>query len=215
MQILDCLCKLFAERFARRGLTGNVLPVLGCGLHKLSQYHIGMFDKVGVDGQAVRGCVQMHPVRVGDDGPLPLLQKEDVARDVGARFRAEGIVGQADRPDELGALREVAPHGGAFLVQRTLGGNERHDAARPDLVQRFGEEVVVDQEVLRVVARVRDREGAEGNVAHGGVEELVGQVGLLVALDLDVRLRVEQLRDAPADGIQLYAVEMGGLHAFG
>lgn len=69
--------------------------------------------------------------------------------------------------------------------------------------------------MLRVVARVRDREGAEENVAHGGVEELVGQVGLLVALDLDVRLRVEQLRDAPADGIQLYAVEMGGLHAFG
>ena len=46
-----------------------------------AQHHVGMIDKVAVDGDAVRCLPQMDPIRLYVDGMFPLLKKEKRSRD--------------------------------------------------------------------------------------------------------------------------------------
>ena len=144
---------------------------------------------------------------------VPLLEEEDVGRNLGPGVGFEGIVGEADGPKELSSSRDVLPNRGVGFIQGPLGGYERHDAARPHLVEGLGEEIVMDCKAMPVILGIRDPVGPERNVPDGRVEEVVRKAGPFVAIDGDVRLLIELAGDTARDIVQLDAVELCSRHA--
>ena len=58
----------------------------------------------------------MHPIRFHVHDTVTLLEKENITGDFRSGVGLEGRIRQADRPDEVGTLGQIFPHGGAFLV---------------------------------------------------------------------------------------------------
>ena len=108
--------------------------------------------------------VQMHPIRFQIGDVVALLQENDVAGHFRSGVPLEGVIRQADGPDQVGALGQVFADGGVFLIQSSLAGYERHNTARPHLVQRFAKEIVVDQPVVLVVPLIQHLEIPKGDV---------------------------------------------------
>ena len=178
-----------------------------------AQNHLRVLNKVAVHGQAVCIFIHMNPIRLNLDGPIPLLQEDDVRNDLGARVGAKGVVGQPDRAQQLCALRDVFAHLRGLLIHRVAGGDKGDHAARAHLVDGFGEEVVVNGKTELVVSPVVDLVVAKGHVTDGKVEE-VTTVRRFKARDGDVGHGVKLLRDAPGNAVQLHTVQAAGLHSF-
>ena len=155
-----------------------------------------MVNKILVHFQPVGVGVQVYPIRFLAGEGIPLLQKEDVAGHIRARGVLEGVVGQTDGPQQVGTLGKVLPHGGGVLVHCSLAGDKGDDAARPDLIQCPGKEVVVNEEIVSVIPLVDHLEGAEGHIPDGGVKKAVREVCFFKPLDSDRRLLIELLGDA-------------------
>ena len=64
------------------------------------------------------------------------------------------------------SLSNILSDSGVFLIHRSLAGDESHYAARTELVQGLGEEVVVNEELVLVVTLVRNFEIPEGYIPH-------------------------------------------------
>ena len=167
----------------------------GDHLH-LAQNHVRVVHEVLIHPDAVFVNAQVDPVRLPVDETVAFLQEQNIRGDVRARRTFEGIIGQADRAEQVGTLGNVLTDGGILLVHGALGGHEGNDAAGTHLVQRLGEEIVVDQEVVLVIPLVGHLELTEGDVAHSGVEEAVGQFRGFKTLDGDGGTLVELLRNA-------------------
>ena len=131
---------------------------------------------------AVLGGVELYPLRFDVDDPVPLLQDENVRYDLCSSVALKGVVRQTDSTKQIGSLSNILSDSGVFLIHRSLAGDERHYAARTELVQGFGEEVVVDEKLVLVVTLVRNLEIPEGDIPHNGIKEAVGEVGFLKAL---------------------------------
>ena len=91
---------------------------------------------------------------------------------IGPSICAEGVVGQADRPQQLGALGQIPAHGGILSIHRVAGSHKGHYAAGPHLIQRLGKKVVVDVEAQLVVGFVVDLILTERHIADGKVIEV-------------------------------------------
>ena len=211
LEMLHGVGKLGGEVRAGDGLAGGVLLVAVHTLVKAhgAQHHLRVVGKVAVDRHPVRRLAQVHPVGVHLRGPVPFLEKEDVRRDLGARVALEGVVGEAHRAQQIGLLRQQLADGGVLLVQGAVGGDERHQPTGAHLVQALGEKVVVDEEVVLVVAPVRHLVLPEGDVGDGEVEEVIGKGRLFKAGHGDVGVLVELGGEAARDAVQLHAVELG------
>ena len=107
---------------------------------------------------------QLHPVRLPVDGPVTFLQEDDVRYDLGSGVLFESVIGQADGPQQVGPLGQVLAGAAVFGVQRVPAGDKCHHAARADLVQGFGEEVVMDGKTEVVVGFVVDLVVAKGTL---------------------------------------------------
>ena len=137
---------------------------------------------------------------------VALLQENDVAGHFRSGVPLEGVVRQADGPNEIGALCQVLSDAGVFLVQSAFAGNERHNTAGPHLVQRLSEEIVVDQPVVLVVPFIQHFEIPKGDVAHGYIKKAVGHLHSFKAVYGNVGILVKLARNPPGNGIQLYAI---------
>ena len=73
----------------------------------------------------------------------------------------------------------------------------------------------MDEKVVLVIALVRHLELPEGDIADCGVKEAVGQICTLKALHCDAVFLIELLGDPPRNTVQLHAVELRVIHAFG
>ena len=124
------------------------------------------------------------------------MQKQDVGHHIGPGIGAESVVGQADRPQQLGPLGQIPAHGGILGVHCVAAGDKGHHAAGAHLVQRLGKKVVVDVEAQLVVGFVVHLVLAERDVTDGKVIE-VPPVGGLKARHGDVSLGVELLGNRP------------------
>ena len=210
---LDGLGQQLAEILILIGDTGCLRAKGTADLLHLAEDHFRMIDEVLVHFEPVGVGIQMHPTWLIQSEGIPLLEKEDVRGDVGAGSGFEGVVGEPDRPQQIGPLSDIFPHYRAFLVHRALGGHKSDYAAWSHLIQGFGKEVVVDQEVVLVVTLVRQLEIAKGDVADGHIKKAVRQLRSLEALDSDGGCLIELLRDAPGDSVQLHAEDAGACHA--
>ena len=153
----------------------------------------------------------MHPVRFNVDGSVTLLQEDDVADHIRTGVGLEGVVGQADRAQQLRPLRDVLTDFGRLFVHRIAGGHKGDHAAWTHLIQRFGEKVVMDGKTELVVSPVVDLVLSKGHVADGKVEE-IPPVGGFKACHGNVRLGVKLLGNAPGDAVQLHTVQAASLH---
>ena len=195
------------------GRNGKVLPAVLRAFRGLPpQHHLRVVDEILIDGKAVRVRSKVYPIGFDVDGPIPFLQKDDVADHIRTGVGLERIVGQADRAQQVCALGDILPCGAVLGVHGIAGGDEGHHAARTHLIQRFCEKVVVDGKAEPVVSPVIDLILSKGYVAHGEVEEVLS-VGGFKARHGNIRLGIELLCDAPRDGIQLHAVEPAAFHA--
>ena len=154
----------------------------------------------------------MHPIRFDLNGSVPLLKKDNIRNDIRAGVGLEGVIGKADRAEEVCALGDILPCGAVLGVHGVAGGNEGHHAARTHLLQRFCKKVVVNGKTELVKSPVADLILSKGHVAHGEVEEILPVSGFKAGHG-NIRLGIELLCDASRDGIQLPAVEPAAFHA--
>ena len=186
------------------------------GLHDhLAQNHIGILDEIAVHSDAIGIGVQMHPVRFNVRHAVPLLQEQNIAGDFRSGIALESVIGQTDSTDEVSPLCKIFANSGVLFVHRTLAGNERHNAAGSDLVQRLSEKVIMDQPMVLVIPLVQHSEIAKGHIADDHIKEAVGHLHLFKAGDGNGAVLIELLGDASGDGIQLHTVGVTACHAVG
>ena len=154
----------------------------------------------------------MHPIRLNLDSPIPLLQKDDVRNDLGARVGAKGVVRQPECAQQLRTLRDVFAHFRGLLIHCVAGGNKGDHAARAHLVDGLSEEVVVNGKTELTQSPVVDLIVAKGHVADGEIEE-VAPVRRFKARDGNISLGIKLPRDAPGDAVQLHTVQAAARHA--
>ena len=176
------------------------------------QHHLRVVEKILVDREAFLGPAGLRPVRGNVQRTVPLLQEENIRNDLSSGICLERIVWQADGSQQLGPLGQIPAHGGILGVHCITGGHKGHHAARPHLVQRFCEKVVVNVETQFVVGFVVHLILSERDVTDGKVIE-VPPVGGLKSCHRDVGLGVELLCNPAADGIQFHAVQTAAGHA--
>ena len=143
------------------------------------------------------------------------MQEDDVAGHFRSGVLLEGVIRQADGPDQVGALCQVLSDAGVFLVQSAFAGNERHNTAGPHLVQRLSKEIVVDQPVVLVVPLILYLEIPKGDVAHGHIKEAVGHLYGFKTVYGNTGVLVKLPRNPPGNGIQLYAIGFAARHICG
>ena len=148
----------------------------------LSEYHFGMLNKVAVHQDTVFICAELYPIRLYIHNAVTLLQNKNVRNDFRPGISLKGVVRQTDSTKQVGSLSNILSDSGVFLIHRALAGDERHYAARTELVQGFGEEVVVNEELVLVVSLVRNLEIPEGYIPHNGIKEAVREICFLKAL---------------------------------
>lgn len=68
---------------------------------------------------------------------------------------------------------------------------------------------------MLIVALVEHLELPEGDIADCSVKEAVGKICILEALHRDAVFLIELLGDSPGNTVQLHAVELRVIHAFG
>ena len=68
---------------------------------------------------------------------------------------------------------------------------------------------------MLIIALVRHLELPEGDIADCGVKEAVGKICILEALHRDAVFLIQLLGDPPRNTVQLHAVELRVIHAFG
>ena len=169
---------------------------------------------VAVERYSIFGFRALHPLRQLLRGAVTLLEKENIRRDLRARVVLKGIVRQAYRAQQVSLLRQRLAYLAVFLIHCTLAGDKGHDAARSRLVERFHQEVIMDEKILLVVPLVMDVVAAKRHVADRKIKEVVWVVSMLKPVHGDVGLLIELLGDAPRQTVQLHAVELRVRHGF-
>ena len=215
MKIADRVPELLGQVRAVLGFAGAVHAKAGAFHDHVAQHHIRVLHKIAVHTDAVFIGIQMHPIRLNVRHTVTLLQEDNVAGDFRTGVALEGVVREADRADQIGALGKVLSDGGVFLVHRAFAGDKGHDAARTHLVQGLAEKVIVDQPMVFVVLFVQHLEIPKRHVAHGHIKEAVGHLHLFKAVHGDPAVLIELLGDAPGNAVDLHAVGFAPGHAVG
>ena len=146
---------------------------------------------------------------------VALLQENDVAGHFRSGVPLEGVVRQANSPNEIGALGQIPADSGVFLVQSSLAGDESHDTTGPHLVQRLSKEIVVDEPVVLVIPLIQHLEIPKGDVAHDHIKKAVGHLYGFKSIYGNAGVLVKLPRNPPGNGIQLHAVGFAARHICG
>ena len=120
----------------------------------------------------------------------------------------KAVLGSRIGADQVGAFGQIMPDGRVLLVHRVAAGDERHDAAGAQLVERLGQEVIVNgagQGRLAAVVRVENSIVAERDIADHRVEVIVGQCRFLEAFGENRRVGIEALRDPGGNTVEFDA----------
>ena len=141
-----------------------------------------MLNKVAVHQDTVFIRAELYPIRLYIHNAVTLLQNKNVRNDFRPGISLKGVVRQTDSTKQVSSLSNILADSGVFLVHCAFARNERHYAARTELVQGFGEEVVVNEELVLVVSLVRNLEIPEGYIPHNGIKEAVREICFLKAL---------------------------------
>ena len=213
MDVLDSFLKLLCQRNAFLGSHGVVLSESGAFGGFFAQYHVRVIQEVTVDGIAVLVLTGLHPVRFDGNGPIALLQEDDVGYHFGTGICLEGIVGQTDSTQELRPFCQILPHIAVLGIHGIAAGDKGHDTTGSQLIHGFGEKVVMNRKTQAIIGWVIDLILPEGNIAYGEVKE-VTTVCFFKTADGDIGFGIKLLGDPAGDGIQFHTVQAAVLHLF-
>ena len=187
------------------------LAILGTFRCNLTQHHFRVFNKVTVEGYALRCHSQMHPVRFDINGMVSLLQENDIRHYICTSIGTECVIGESDGSQQFCPLRQIFSCVRILGIHRIATGNKGHDATGTNLIQCLGKEIVVDRKAEFIIGFIADTVVAKWHITHGQIIE-VAPVGGLKACHLDFCLRIQLLRNAPGDRIQFHAIQSASQH---
>ena len=196
VDILHSVGKETVQRLIRKGYTGGLRAIRSRYHFHLAQHHIRVVDEIAVHGDTVVIRPQLHPLWLNVHHAVTFLQEQNIRYHLRTRCRLEGIVGQTNRAQQLRPLGDIFPHAAGALVHGVAGGDERHHAARSHLIQRLGEEVLMDGQVQPVIAPILHFELAERHIAHSYVKEVIGEIHLFIAANGNTAAWVQLTGDA-------------------
>ena len=196
VDILHGVGKESVQRLIRKGYTGWLRAIWSRYHFHLAQHHIRVVEEIAVHGDTVVVRPQLHPLWLNVHHAVTFLQEQNIRYHLRTRCRLEGIVGQTNRAQQLRPLGNVLPHVAAALVHGVAGGDERHHAARPHLIQRLGKEILMDRQIQPVIAPILHLELAERHIAHRHIEEVIGEVHLFIAAHGNTAAWVQLTGDA-------------------
>ena len=206
LNMLYRLSKLVCKVCTLDGSNGQFLSsILGAFGGEYAQNHLRVVHEILVDGKAVLGLAELHPVRLMVDGAVTLLQKDNVADNICASIGTERIVRQTDGTQQIGTFCHVLAGGAVLAVHGVAAGNKGNNAARSHLVDGFRKEIIVDAKTKFVVRLVVDLVLTKWHVTHRQIVEIT-TVGGLKARHGNVSLRIQFFRNTPGDAVQLHAV---------
>ena len=195
MDVLYCLVQSVRKRLIFIRFAGRLRSEGSAFQLHLADDHIRVVDEVLVHRDPVCVFVQMHPIGLDVDQPVPLLQEQNVSCHICSCRILESVVRQSDRAEQVSSLCDVLSDGGVFLIHCEARGYKCDHASRSNLIQSSGKEIVVDVEIVLVVLLVRHLELTERHVANRRVKEAVGKLCTFKALHGNVVLLIQLLRD--------------------
>ena len=116
MDILHGVGKETVQRLIRKRRAGRFRAIRPRHHFHLAQHHIRVVEEIAVHGDTVIVRPQLHPFRLDVHHAVTLLQEQNVRYHLRTRCRLEGVVGQADRAQQLRPLGNVLPHVAGALV---------------------------------------------------------------------------------------------------
>ena len=213
MDVLNCCGKLLAQLLILVSNTGRFISIRAADHFHLAEDHVRIIYKVAVHGNAVGIPVQMNPIRLNVQKSVSFLKENDIRRHFRSGSTLEGVIRQTDSADKVSPLGDILSHGGIFLIQGSFRCDERYDAARSNLIQSAGKEIIMDEEIMLVIAFIRHLELPKRDIANGSIEEAVRKIGLFKTLHRNGVALIKLLCDTPGNAVQLHTVELGGAHA--
>ena len=109
-----------------------------------TQNHVRIVEEIPIDGKSVLVFPKGNPLRFIDNGPVPLLEEQDIGDHFRTSVGFEGIVGKPDSTQQLSPLCNIPSDGTVLGIHGVAAGNESHDAAGTQLIQALCKEVVVN-----------------------------------------------------------------------
>ena len=162
----------------------------------LAHHHLRVRGEILIDDDGfvegvgdLRGVLPRRPV--GQFTRQTFAQDNDVGGDLGVGVLLEGVVGQTDGPKQVSLVGNILTQCAVEFVQCALGRDEQNQPPGPHFLQRGGEEVVMDDEVPLLEARIVRVVIAEGDIGNGHVIEAIGELRLLEWLMPEIGVGVE------------------------
>ena len=159
-------------------------------------------------------AVQMHPIRNDVDRMVTLLQEDDVGHDFCACVLLKGIVWQTNSTKQFRPLCQIPPCIRVLGIHGITACHKSDHTAGTNLIQSFGEEIVVDGESQLIIRLIGYLVVTERYIAHSQIVE-VSAVCRFKTGDFDFCVGIEPLRNPAGDGIQLHPVQAATLHLRG
>ena len=212
VNVLDRFCQQAVQRLIRIRLTGRRRAERSRHHFHLTQHHVGIIHKIAVHLDSVIIGGKMYPLRLYIYHAVPFLQEQNIRYDFRTSRSLERIVGQTDRAQQFCPLCNVLPYIGSAFVHGKTGGHKGDDAARTNLVQRFGNEVFMDGQVQTVISFVRHFELTKRYIADRCIKEVIWEDGFLIPLHRDTAALIELSGNAAGKIVQLHAVQPAVCH---
>ena len=175
---------------------------------------MGIVHEVAVDGISVFVLAQMHPVRFDGNGTITLLQEDNIRHNLGTGIGFERIVRQTDSTKELRPFSQILSYFAARGIHGVAAGHKGQHTTGAKLIQRLGEEVVVNGKAQPVIGWVVDLILPKGNITDSQIEEVTA-IRLFKTGNGDVCLGVKLLGNPAGDGIQFHTVKAAVTHLIG
>ena len=115
----------------------------------------------------------MNPVRLLQRHAVPFLEKENIRYNTGICVPQKGIIREPDCPQKVCPVGNISPHRFILLIHRSAGGHHGDDTAGTDEIQRFSDEVIMDQEVVPIVSGVRHLILPKRHISDHGIKKAV------------------------------------------
>ena len=177
--MLDRIRQLVFQLRARKRCAGGIVAISGAFHLHFAQNHFRMGDEIAVHRKPACGFAKPHPLRLGFRRCFPLLQEQDIRRDLCTRIGLERIIRQTDRAEQVCFLCKQAADMLVLLIQCAFGRDKGNDAVRLHFIQCFREEIVVDQQIVLVVPLVMQLIVPKGDIADSEIKGVVRKGGIL------------------------------------
>ena len=203
LDIGECVLNLYRKRplIGERLICKAVASVHAARERSLSQHHLRMVIEILVDCNPTvivfyricpGGFQEIH-ARIG--GFIrTLFQNQNVRYNFCTGIIFECRAGKSNGTQKIRLTHNVPANRGILAVHGIAGCNEHYNAARANLIQGLGKEVVVNRacDLLRICLVV-DGEISERNIANGHVHVVIRDLGIFKSLNANIRIRVQVL----------------------